>query len=558
MKPHKFCIFAVLLLTPILTPAQSLLLPPAVPLPTGLPVLPADQRARMDQDLLEITIPQLEALYIKGKFTVSDVTRWYLDRIARFNPIYRAVQSVDLDGALARAQAEDRDKNGTHGPLWGVPVVVKANTAVKGLLDSVGWQGFAIPGHEFIAEKDATIIAKLRAAGAVIIGVTNMPDFAGSFTTRSTAFGRTGNAYDVRFSPGGSSGGTVTAVTSNMSLLGTGTDTGDSIRLPSGTSSLVGLVPTRGMVSIAGIAPLDWLRDNTGPIARDVTDVAIAFGVMAGEDPLDFKTTGSTAKAQPGPWAQYLKADALRGKRFGVPAFIFTGPGEPLKPETKEMLMKAVDAFRAAGAEVVIDDALLPSAFLNNLRKADTSHYRKDGADQWIAEFGPAQYRSGDAYSKVTGQPWPPVFTGAPRNGAPGTPGPAQVILKTDPQAEANYFAPQKASLEEYAAALDRFRLDGLIYPSAQLPPPDETMAQDKDGALSTGPKSITGWVNAIGVPAIVVPAGFYPIGLPFGLEISARPWRDGDLLGFAYAYEQATKLRKPPVLVERGLLPAR
>ena len=556
MRSYRFCILALLLLlTPILS-GQSLLLAPPVPVPAGLPVIPAEQRARMDRDLLEITIPQLRELYAQGKYTVTDVTHWHMDRIGRYNPIYRAVQTVDVDGALATSRREDREKGGTRGPLWGVPVLVKANTAVKGLLDTDGWQGFAIPGHEFIADKDATVIAKLRAAGAVIIGVTNMPDFAGSFTTRSTAFGRTGNAYDVRFSPGGSSGGTVTAITSNMAILGTGTDTGDSIRMPSGTSALVGLMPTRGLVSIAGIAPLDWLRDNAGPIARDVTDVAIALDVMAGEDPLDFKTAGSTTKAQPGPYTQYLKTGALRGKRFGVPAFIFTGPGESLRAETRAMLMKAVDAFRAAGAEVVIDDALLPAAFLNNQRKVDTRRYRKDGADQWLAEFGPAQYRTGDAYTKVTGVAWPATFSGAPRDNAQGPPAPPQVILKADPEAEANYFAPQRASLAEYTGALDRFRLDGLIYPSAQMPPPDETMAQD--GQLSSGPRSISGWANVIGVPAIVVPAGFYPSGLPFGLEISARPWRDGDLLGFAYAYEQATKLRKPPVLVEQGLLPAR
>ena len=131
-----------------------------------------------------------------------------------------------------------------------------------------------------------------------------------------------------------------------------------------------------------------------------------------------------------------------------------------------------------------------------------------------------------------------------------------QIALKTDPRAEANYFAPQRAALAEYTSALDQFRLDGLIYPSAQMPPPDETMPQG--GRLSSGPHSATGWVNVIGVPAIVVPSGFYTSGLPFGLEVSARPWRDGDLLGFAYAYEQATKLRKPPILVERGLLPAK
>ena len=112
-----------------------------------------------------------------------------------------------------------------------------------------------IPGHELIAPRDSTIVSRLRAAGAIIIGVTNMPDFAASDTNRSTAFGRTGNAYDVRFSPGGSSGGTVTSVTSNFAVLGNGTDTGNSIRMPVATSNLVGIFPTRGLVSIAGIAP---------------------------------------------------------------------------------------------------------------------------------------------------------------------------------------------------------------------------------------------------------------------------------------------------------------
>src|ERR1700734_923588 len=209
--------------------------------------------------------------------------------------------------------------------MWGVPVLIKANTSVKGLVTTDGWQGYCIPGHELIAPKDATIVAKLRATGAVIVGQTNMPDFADSDTNRSTAYGRTGNAYDVRFSPGGSSGGTVTAVTSNFALLGNGTDTGNSIRMPAATSSVVGVFPTRGLVSIAGIAPLDWLLDNTGPIARNVTDAAIALSVMAGEDPLDSRTIGSAAKAQPGPYTQYFKADSLQGKRFGVPAFILDG-----------------------------------------------------------------------------------------------------------------------------------------------------------------------------------------------------------------------------------------
>lgn len=558
-----------------------------VPLPSDLPVLPAARQQAMDPDLMEVTVPQLQALYRSHTYTVEQVTRWYLSRIARYNGVYRSVQTVDVDGALGTAKREDGESGNVHGALWGVPIVIKANTAVQGLLDTDGWAGFAIPGHEFIAPRDATVVAKLRAAGAVILGITNMPDFAASDTNRSTAFGRTGDAYDVRFSPGGSSGGTVTAVTSNEAVLGNGTDTGNSIRMPAGTSAVVGLFPTRGMVSIAGIAPLDWLLDNTGPIARDVTDVAIALGVMAGEDPLDFRTEGQAAKAQPAPYTQYLKPGALKGKRFGVPAFIFTTTGTPLQPETKAMLLRTIALVRAAGAEVVMDDQLLPDSFLALERRVDTGPYRRDGASQWLREFGPAEYQTAEQYKAVTGRSLPPVFTGVSgslddlveatsgtavsplhpggtASTAPArSPGarrgadrwhhlPAQVALKSDPDGAKNYFGPRKAMLARYLAALDRFQLDGLIYPSAQMPPPDETMPQD--GKLSGGPHSETGWVNKIGVPAITVPAGFYPNGLPFGLEMSARPWRDGDLLGFAYGFEQATKLRRPPTLVEGGL----
>jgi len=537
----------------------------------------------MDRDLLEVTVPQLEEMYRSNKYTVTEVVHWYLARIARYNGTYRAVQNVDLQGALATAAREDAQaaeggSNFRRGPLWGVPIVTKANTSIKGLITTDGWKGYMVPGHELIAPKDATIITRLRAAGAVIIGQTNMPDFAASDTNRSTAYGRTGNAYDVRFSPGGSSGGTVTAVTANMAVLGNGTDTGNSIRMPSATSSVVGIFPTRGLVSIAGIAPLDWLLDNTGPIARNVTDAVIALDVMAGEDPADPRTIGSTAKAEPGPYTKYLKADSLKGKRFGVPAFVLSGTGipfqgipasatpgevaidteaavEPLRPETREAFMKAIEGLRAAGATVVFDDSILPDSFAVIVARVGTVPYIREGTEKFLAEYGPAQYHSSAEYQKAVGSPLPATIIGVTDpTMQEGRRAVKQALIESDPQADANYFTPRKKALEAYTEALDRLHLDGLVYPAAQMPPPDETMPQN--GRLSEGPHSATGWVNMIGVPAVVVPGGFYPGGLPFGLEISARPWKDGDLLGWAYAYEQATKHRKPPVLVEQGLLP--
>lgn len=556
------------------------------PLHAQIATPPATSNAAMDRDLLEVTIPRLEQMYRAHKYTVTQVVNWYIARIRKYNGVYGAIESLDVKGALATAAREDADARagGSHygrGPMWGVPVVIKENTSVKGLVTSDGWQGYRIPGRELIAPRDATIVRRFRVAGAVILGKTNMPDFAASDTNRSSAYGRTGNAYDVRFSPGGSSGGTVTAVTANLALLGNGTDTGNSIRMPAATSALVGVFPTRGLVSIAGIAPLDWLLDNTGPIARDVTDAAIALSVMAGDnlgdDSMDQETVGSAAKAQPGPYTQYLKPDALKGKRFGVPAFILAGAGipfqgipaaedptkaaaareasrVPLRPETRAAFMRAIEALRAAGATVVFDDSILPGSFAETVAHIGTMAYVREGTDNFLAHYGPPQYHSAREYEQLFGSPLPETIIG----GAKVTPNDprspvTQVQFEDNPQAETDVLVPRQRALDTYDETLDRLHLDGYVYPAIQMPPVDETMPQDD--AVSSGPHSDTGWVNMIGVPAVVVPGGWYSNGLPFGMEISARKWKDGDLLGWAYAFEQATHFRKPPVLVDKGLL---
>jgi Asp-tRNA(Asn)/Glu-tRNA(Gln) amidotransferase A subunit family amidase len=355
--------------------------------------------------------------------------------------------------------------------------------------------------------------------------------------------------------------------------------------MPSATSAVVGVFPTRGLVSTAGIAPLDWLLDNTGPIARNVTDAAIALSVMAGEDPLDRATDGSAARAQPGPYTRYLRAEALRGRRFGVPAFILRGTGipfhgtparvpelvadqramaqaMPLDPRTRAAFMKALDELRAAGATVVIDDSVLPDGFARSAARVATYAYVREGTDLFLKDFGPARYRSAAEYEQAVGAPLgAPVVGAEPGNSVfhdVATQSPditiAQRRIETDPDAQADYHGPRKRTLDLYLGTLDRLQLDGYVYPAAQMPPVDETLPQD--GGVSGGPHSATSWVNMIGVPAVVVVGGWYPGGLPFGLEFSGRPWRDGDLLGYAYAWEQATHHRHPPTLVEQGLLP--
>lgn len=541
----------------------------------------APVRAAIDRDLLDVTVPQLHRLYAEKKYTVRQVVQWHLDRIDRYNAVYGAIETVFRREALADAARQDSETTpgpGARGPLWGVPIVIKANTSIEGQMTTAGWEGFTRAGHELIAPRDATVVAKFKAAGAIILGHANMPDLANSDTNRSSSFGRTGNAYDVRFSPGGSSGGTVTAVAANMAVLGNGTDTGNSIRMPAATSALVGVFPTRGLVSIAGIAPLDWLLDNTGPIARTVTDAAIALAVLAGADPLDPRTVGSEASAQRPPYEPYLKVGALKGKRFAVPAFVLAGDGVPfhgipadvpeaaagklraaaqvpLRPETREMFMRAVEALRANGAEVVFDDNILAASFATTASRVATYAYVQDGTNRFLAAFGPAEYHSAADYLKAVGAPLFPSSIGAeaPYRNLGGV-RIDQRSLDTDPDAERLYHAPRRVMLTAYLEPLNRLKLDGYVYPAIQMPPPDETMPQD--GRVSEGPHSATSWVNMIGVPAVVVPAGFYASGLPFGLEFSGRPWSDGDLLAIAYAWEQAMHLRKPPTLVEQGLLP--
>lgn len=537
----------------------------------------AHDLTNMDRDLLEVGISRLQRYYAHRKYTVSEVVEWYLGRIRRYNGIYRPIEN--LFEADARAEAARADSGaGIRGPLWGIPIVIKANTSIAGKVTTDGWKGYVMPGHELVAPRDATIVARLRAAGAIILGHTNMPDFADSDTTRSSSFGRTGNAYDVRFSPGGSSGGTVTAVSGNLAMLGSGTDTGNSIRMPAATSALVGVFPTRGLVSIAGIAPLDWLLDNTGPIARTVTDAAVALGVMCGEDPRDPATRGAAAKAQPGPYTRYLKSDALEGRRFGVPAFILRGIGIPfhgipaavsqveaarqiadagvaLDPRTHAAFLRAVEVLRAHGATVVMQESVLGESFAQAAARISTYAYVRQGTDAFLKEFGPPQYHSAADYERVMGVPLGDSIIGTEQSHSRiGDVLIRQRLLDSDPDADVNYFRPRKRALAIYLEIMDRLRLDGYVYPAIQMPPVDETMPQD--GGLSQGPHSLTSWVNMLGVPAISVAGGFYESGLPFGLEFSGRPFRDGDLLAYAYAWEQATHHRRSPELVERGLLP--
>ena len=198
------------------------------------------------------------------------------------------------------------------------------------------------------------------------------------------------------------------------------------------------------------------------------------------------------------------------------------------------------------GATVVADDSVLPESFARTAARVSTYSYVREGTDLFLKEFGPAEYHSAADYERVLGAPLgAPIVGTEPSNAQIGDVKINQRILETDPDADKNYYGPRRRTLEAYLETMDRLHLDGYVYPAIQMPPVDETMAQD--GRLSEGPHSATSWVNMLGVPAVVVVGGFYDSGLPFGLEFSGRPFKDGDLLGFAYAWEQATHHRTPP-----------
>jgi Asp-tRNA(Asn)/Glu-tRNA(Gln) amidotransferase A subunit family amidase len=216
--------------------------------------------------------------------------------------------------------------------------------------------------------------------------------------------------------------------------------------------------------------------------------------------------------------------------------------------------MKAVEELRAAGATVVIAPDILPREFAVEASHICTLPYILEGTNKFLAEYGPSEFHSADEYAKATGNALPADITSGELDGSVNFVHVKQARLEDDPRAELDFLGPKRKVLEMYEHELDRLHLDGFVYPAIQMPPPDETMPQN--GKLSGGPHSDTAWVNMLGVPAISIPAGFYNDGLPFGIEISARKWHDGDLLGWAYDYELHTHHRRRPVLVDGGLLP--
>jgi amidase len=308
----------------------------------------------MSFTLQETTIRDIQAAYLDGRLTCVQLVQAYLDRIAAYDQSGPALNAfVKLNpAALEEAAALDRTFAQTKklvGPLHGIPVAVKDQAETKGIETRFG--SVALSGY--IPEKDATIVAKMKAAGAIILGKTAMPDFATSWFGYSSVNGETKNPYDLDRDPGGSSAGTGAAIAADLATVGIGEDTGGSIRLPSSFNSLVGVRVTPGLISRTGLSPLVVFQDTAGPMGRTVTDTAILLDALVGYDPQDPYTTAFVIADHKGSYTQNLDAGGLKGARIGVLKEAFGSDDNPDCAQVNAIIRAAIEQIKSAGAEIV-------------------------------------------------------------------------------------------------------------------------------------------------------------------------------------------------------------
>lgn len=508
----------------------------------------ASALSNADIDIVEMTAVQLREGYAARTFTVEQVTRAFLDRIARYEGRYNAFISMNPD-ALAEAQALDVELagSGPRGPLHGVPVVVKDNIDMAGLVTTAGWEGFssAHGGVDMIPQTDAPVAARLRAAGAVILGKTNLPDFAGHGTrTISSVAGVTLNPYNVTKAPGGSSGGTATAVNASFAVLGLGTETGGSIQNPAAAQALVGVKPTYGLVPLAGVVPLSGSYvDVAGPLARTVYDAALALDVLAGPTNEDLSTWAAAGHMPEAGYAAGLERGALEGRRFGLVGSGWRERFLPLAPETEARYREAIAALQELGAETV-EDPFVDSGFRElygqQSRAPTQSAYDLHVYLRRLGEAAP--FDSVEEWEALAGRP---LTRARNREGELNPPARPSATEGGDA-----FQAWRHEILALVRGVLEDNDLDGLFFPQAGAPAPDLVEDPERpDFNPNNWPELPSNIINDIGLPVVTVPFGYYDDGTPFVLAFIGDRWSEADLLRWAFDLEQATRARRPPAL---------
>jgi Asp-tRNA(Asn)/Glu-tRNA(Gln) amidotransferase A subunit family amidase len=451
----------------------------------------------------------------------------YLARIDAYDqrgPALNAI-SVTNGNALTEAGARDAERRaGTpRGALHGIPVIVKDNYDTAELQTAAGSRSLA----GWVPPDDAFLIKKLREAGAVIIAKSNMHEFAYGITTLGSLFGQTRNPYALDRNPGGSSGGTGAAIAANFAAVGMGSDTCGSIRIPASHNSLVGIRGTQGLASRSGIIPLSSTQDIGGPIARTVTDLAIVLDATVGYDPADPQTSASIGNI-PKSYTDYLQLTALRGARLGLlTALLGTDPADA---EVAAVVGRAVEEMRGQGAEIV--EISIPD--LTELLRDRANGFlliRQDfkfDLNAYLAAHPSAPVRTLEEVL-ASGKFHPAVETQL-RN--------SQAVESRDSQEYLAHIVKRKVLREAILQAMANNHVDALAYPTIRR----------KANVIAEMQMGTNCQLSAnSGLPAIVVPGGFTADGLPVGVELLGRAWSEPQLIKFAYAYEQATRHRRPP-----------
>jgi aspartyl-tRNA(Asn)/glutamyl-tRNA(Gln) amidotransferase subunit A len=397
---------------------------------------------------------------------------------------------------------------------------------------------------------DSPVVARMRAAGAVILGKTNVPVLSASGNHANDSWaGPTYNAAGRDFVPGASSAGTATAVAASLAVLGLAEETGGSIQNPAAAQALVGIKPTFGLVPNTGVLPLSGNRDVVGPIARCVRDAALTLDVLAGYTTEDPKTIAGVGHRPKGGYTSRLQADALAGKRLGL-----YGPGwrdQPLSEDTASLYSRAKLELEEQGA-VLVEDPFFGSGFAA-LRQLTPPLEQYDGRglesvpfdlQNYLARLGPnAALKSFADFAAATAKEdaFGPAGVLKSLSGLP-----AFVACLADPSRPpdlSEFIAAREAYLEIFDAVMAQARLDALVFPQMReaLPPlHGEQVIQE----------TTVGEINIAGLPAVTVPAGYYASGAPFGLIFVGPMWSEADLLAYAYVYEGATRHRRAPLLV--------
>ena len=482
----------------------------------------------------ETTIADIHAAYQAGVLTCAELVAAYLARIEAYDRNGPALNSVITVNPRAVEQAAGLDdafaKDGFTGPLHGIPVVVKDQAETAGIVTTFG----SIAADGYIPEKDATAIRLMREAGAIILAKTAMPDFATSWFGYCSMIGATKNPYDLERDPGGSSGGTGCAVAANLGAIGLGEDTGGSARLPASFDNLVGLKVTPGLISRSGMSPLVVFQDSAGPMCRTVTDVAKLLQVIVGFDPED-PYTATAVIAGETDYVAGLHKDALSGKTIGVVRSVFGSASDPEAAVVNAVMEEALDALSAAGAELV--DVEIPDVMEYIVYSSLYINHSRSAIDAFMKSrptLPPKSIRA--LYDTKQYHPALDLFE--------------EIALgPEDPYSDPEYY-PRYTTAEKFRQVvinqMGKAGAAALVYPTTQVQSP--TRKELDAGRWKTLEFPTNTLIGAqTWMPAISVPAGFTSGGVPVGMEILGLPYREGDLLALAYAFEQATNNRRAP-----------